>query len=69
MTSRAAQPPTFDEVLAAAQRIAPFVHRTPVATCATLDRMAGARIVLKCENLQKGGAFKARGATNAVLAL
>ncbi len=61
--------PSLDDVLAAAQRIEPHVHRTPVATCETLDRMAGARLLLKCENLQKAGAFKARGATNAVFAL
>ncbi len=58
-----------EDVLEAAQRIAPHVHRTPVATCATLDRMAGARLLFKCENLQKAGAFKARGAANAVFAL
>lgn len=62
-------PPTIDEILAARDRIAPHVHVTPVETCATLDRLAGCRVVLKCENLQKGGAFKARGATNAVFAL
>ncbi len=62
-------PPTIEEILEAARRIAPHVHHTPVATCATLDRMAGARLLLKCENLQKAGAFKARGATNAVFAL
>ena len=53
-------------VRAAAARIAGFVHRTPVMTCATLDRLAGRRIYFKCENLQKVGAFKYRGATNAV---
>jgi threonine dehydratase len=61
--------PAFDDVRAAAERIAPHVHRTPVATCTTLDEMAGCRIHLKCEQLQKVGAFKARGATNAVLSL
>ncbi len=61
--------PTFDEILAARERIAPHVHLTPVETCATLDRLAGCRIHLKCENLQKGGAFKARGAANAVFSL
>jgi threonine dehydratase len=45
------------------------VHRTPVVTCAGLDRIVGARLFFKCENLQKIGAFKARGATNAVLSL
>src|SRR5260221_14385187 len=50
----------------AAVRIAGFVHRTPVMTCATLDGLAGRNLFFKCENLQKVGAFKYRGATNAV---
>ena len=61
--------PTFDDVRAAHDRIRPFIHRTPVLTCATLDRMSGARLWFKCENLQKVGAFKIRGATNAVFSL
>jgi threonine dehydratase len=61
--------PSYEDVLAAAARIAPFVHRTPVMTCSALDELCGARLFLKCENLQKVGAFKARGATNAVLSL
>ncbi|MCA8958395.1 MAG: threonine/serine dehydratase [Planctomycetes bacterium] len=61
--------PTFREVLEAAARIAPYVHRTPVVSSATLDRELGASVFFKCENLQKVGAFKARGATNAVMAL
>jgi threonine dehydratase len=61
--------PGFDDVRAAAGRIAPYVHRTPVMTSATLDRELGASLFFKCENLQKVGAFKARGAVNAVLAL
>lgn len=56
-------------IRAAHARIRPLVHRTPVLTCATLDRRAGRRLFFKCENLQKGGAFKARGATNAVMKL
>jgi threonine dehydratase len=51
------------------RRIAPFIHRTPVMTCAALDAMAGARLYFKCENLQKTGSFKIRGATNAILQL
>jgi threonine dehydratase/serine racemase len=50
----------------AAARIAGFVHRTPVMTSETLDRLAGRHVHFKCENLQKTGAFKYRGATNAV---
>ena len=62
-------PPTLDEIRAAARRIAPLIHRTPVARSATFDRELGAEIFFKCENLQKVGAFKARGATNAVFSL
>ena len=58
--------PTFADVRAAAQRIAPFVHRTPVMTSASLDEWVGATVFLKCEHLQRVGAFKYRGATNAV---
>ncbi len=61
--------PTFDNIRAAHDRIRPRIHRTPVLTCATLDRMSGARLWFKCENLQKVGAFKIRGATNAVFSL
>ncbi len=57
------------DVRSAAERIAPHVHRTPVATSATFDRELGATIFFKCENMQKVGAFKARGAVNAVLLL
>lgn len=49
--------------------IAPYIHRTPVLTSSYFDRLYGARIRFKCENLQKAGAFKARGAANAVFAL
>lgn len=59
----------LDCIRAAAARIAGRVHRTPVATCAALDAACGATLFFKCENLQKVGAFKMRGATNAVLAL
>jgi threonine dehydratase/serine racemase len=50
----------------AAGRIAGLAHRTPVLTCATLDRLAGRALFFKCEHLQKAGAFKFRGACNAV---
>src|ERR1700735_1072594 len=50
----------------AANRIAGFVHRTPVLTCETIDHLAGRQIYFKCETLQKTGSFKYRGATNAV---
>jgi len=61
--------PTFEDVLAAAERIRGHVHRTPVMTSKSIDGIAGAHLHFKCENLQKVGAFKARGATNAVLSL
>ena len=61
--------PDLSAVRAAAQRIAPYVHRTPVFTCQTLNQMSGATLYFKCENLQKIGAFKIRGASNAVLQL
>jgi threonine dehydratase len=56
-------------VRAAAERIAPYAHRTPVHTCATIDRMAGRSLFFKCEQFQKVGAFKFRGACNAVMML
>jgi threonine dehydratase len=65
----AASLPAFADVLAAAARIAGRAHVTPVVTSRTLDGIAGARLHFKCENLQRGGAFKFRGATNAVMAL
>jgi threonine dehydratase/serine racemase len=58
-----------DDVRRAAQRIGPWAHRTPVMTCATLDRIAGRRLFFKCEQWQKSGSFKFRGAANAVLSL
>jgi threonine dehydratase len=61
--------PTIDDIRAAANRIAPHIHRTPVVTSATFDREIGAKIFFKCENLQKVGAFKARGAVNAIMLL
>ena len=61
--------PDLAAIRAAHVRIAPHVHRTPVLTCTALDAEAGARLFFKCENLQKVGAFKARGATNAVFSL
>jgi threonine dehydratase len=60
---------TFEDVRAAAGRIAPHIHRTPVLTSELLDSIAGARLFFKCENFQKTGSFKIRGATNAVLSL
>jgi threonine dehydratase len=50
-------------------RVRPYVHRTPVLSCQTINRLAGAEVYFKCENFQKIGAFKARGGVNAVLSL
>lgn len=59
----------LSDIQQAAQRIAGHAHRTPVMTCTTLDRMAGRALFFKCEHLQKVGAFKFRGACNAVMKL
>ncbi|MCP4390189.1 MAG: pyridoxal-phosphate dependent enzyme, partial [Gammaproteobacteria bacterium] len=61
--------PDFDDVRAAQARIEPYIHRTPVLTSNYLNDLSGAEIYFKCENLQKVGAFKARGACNAVFGL
>ena len=61
--------PTAGHIRAAHERIKPFINRTPVLTSATINRMFGSDIFFKCENFQKVGAFKARGATNAVRSL
>jgi threonine dehydratase len=60
---------TLAHIRAAHARIAARIHRTPVLTCASLDDIAGAQLFFKCENLQKTGSFKIRGATNAVFSL
>jgi threonine dehydratase len=61
--------PTYDDVARAAERIAGVAHRTPVMTSRTADERAGARLFFKCENLQRGGAFKFRGGYNAIACL
>ena len=61
--------PVYADVLAAHDRIRPYIHRTPILTCETFNRMTGAQLFFKCENFQKAGAFKARGASNAVFGL
>jgi threonine dehydratase len=61
--------PTTGDIRRAAERIKPHAHRTPVLTCEGLDRLAGCRLFFKCENFQKVGAFKFRGACNAVFSL
>lgn len=61
--------PTQDDILQAHERIKSFVHQTSVMTSGSIDAIAGCKIFFKCENFQKIGAFKARGAMNAVLNL
>ncbi|MGA8072231.1 MAG: pyridoxal-phosphate dependent enzyme, partial [Candidatus Acidiferrales bacterium] len=61
--------PDFNDIRAASGRIAAQIHHTPVLTSELLDQIAGARLFFKCENFQKTGSFKIRGATNAVLSL
>lgn len=56
----------YEDVLGAAERLRGVAHHTPVHTSRTLDELAGRRVVLKCENFQRGGAFKFRGAYNAI---
>lgn len=62
-------PVTLADIQQAAERIKPYAHRTPVLTNESLNKRVGAQVYLKCENLQKVGAFKFRGACNAVYSL
>ena len=61
--------PTFDDVLQARERVKPYIHRTPVLTSSYFNQLTGAELFFKCENFQKAGAFKVRGASNAVFGL
>jgi threonine dehydratase len=60
---------TIEDIRNAATRIHPYIHRTPILTCNGIDKITGGKLYFKCENFQKVGAFKARGATNAVFSL
>jgi threonine dehydratase len=60
---------TKEQIQQAHERIKPFIHKTPVLTCNTINQLAGAELFFKCENFQKIGAFKIRGGMNAVLTL
>src|SRR5690606_2229004 len=60
---------TIQDIHQAAQRIKPYIHRTPVLSNQSLNQFVNANVFMKCENLQKVGAFKFRGASNAVWAL
>ncbi|MFY9212443.1 MAG: beta-hydroxyaspartate dehydratase BhcB [Aestuariivita sp.] len=61
--------PTFQDMLDAHERIIPYIHRTPVLTSSYFNELTGAELFFKCENFQKAGAFKVRGASNAVFGL
>lgn len=61
--------PTYDDVVVAHERIKPYIHETPVLTSRFLNELTGAELFFKCENFQKAGAFKVRGACNAVFGL
>jgi len=61
--------PTFQDMLDAHDRIKPYIHRTPVLTSSFFNDLVGAEMFFKCENFQKAGAFKVRGASNAVFGL
>ena len=63
------QPPSWEAIVTAHARVAPRIHRTPVLTSLSLNAMTGAQLFFKCENLQKTGSFKIRGASNAILSL
>ena len=60
---------TKDDLIQAHMRIAPYIHKTPVLSSSAINKQSGASIFFKCENFQKMGAFKMRGATNAILQL
>ncbi|NOX18137.1 MAG: pyridoxal-phosphate dependent enzyme [Chlorobi bacterium] len=61
--------PTKENILEAEKRIKKFIHRTPILTSESINGISGAKLFFKCENFQKVGAFKFRGATNAILSL
>ena len=61
--------PTKDDIIAAARRIEPYIHRTPVLTCDDINERYDAEIFFKCENFQQAGSFKSRGACNNLLQL
>ncbi|MEM6629200.1 MAG: pyridoxal-phosphate dependent enzyme, partial [Bacteroidota bacterium] len=58
--------PTWADIEQAAAKINPYIHRTPVLTSQAINTLAGASLYFKCENFQKVGAFKIRGAMNAI---
>ena len=69
ITDAAKAPATYEDVLAAHARIKPYILRTPILTSSYFNQLTGAQLFFKCENFQKAGAFKVRGACNAVFGL
>ena len=69
MESEKITKPSREDIMAARERIRPYARQTPVLTCATLNDLTGGSLFFKCENFQKVGAFKFRGAVNAVFSL
>ena len=69
LDSRKVESSWWHAIAEAHQRIAPRIHRTPVLTCSSLNALAGAQLFFKCDNFQKTGSFKIRGATNAIFSL
>ena len=69
MNSDSSTTMSYQRVLNASKRIAGYVHKTPIQTCSTINDRVGRNVFFKCENFQKTGAFKARGALNAVFSL
>ena len=69
MTATNSLPVSLDDIRAARDRISPYIHRTPLLASRSLSEKAGVEVRLKCENLQRAGAFKIRGAMNALLQL
>ena len=61
--------PYLKEIREASTRIAPFIHNTPVLTNSSLNKLTDCELYFKCENFQRSGSFKIRGATNSVLQL
>ena len=61
--------PSSGDIKATQQRIKNYIHKTPVLTSRSINKILGSQIYFKCENMQKAGAFKYRGATNAILSL
>ena len=61
--------PNFEDVKTAHERIKPYIHKTPVLTSSYINQLSGCELFFKCENFQKAGAFKVRGASNAVFGL